>query len=102
MAQKKTFDDTPLDAEEAASMEALEAALDRGELRNELTSERKAQVEASARATMNPPKKQISARLSERDLTRLKARALEKGIPYQTLLSSIVHQYVEGQLVERG
>jgi len=82
-------------------IEAVEDALNSGELRNELTPERKAQVEASARATMSPPKKQISARLSERDLTRLKARALEKGIPYQTLLSSIVHQYVEGRLIER-
>ena len=101
MAQKK-FDETPLDEEEAASMAALDAAFDRGDIPNALTSERKAEIEASARATMNPPKKQISARLSERDLMRLKARALEKGIPYQTLLSSIVHQYVEGRLVERG
>ena len=44
MAQKKTFDDTPLDGEEAASMDALEAALNSGELRNELTPERKAQA----------------------------------------------------------
>ncbi len=32
----------------------------------------------------------------------LKAKALELGVPFQTLLASIVHQYVEGDLVERG
>ena len=50
---------------------------------------------------MNPPKKQISTRLVERDLVRLKAKALEQGLSYQSLLASIVHQYVEGALVEK-
>ena len=35
----------------------------------------------------------INIRLSERDLQKIKARAVEKGIPYQTLVSSILHQY---------
>jgi len=50
---------------------------------------------------MNPPKKPITTRLPEHDLARLKARALELGIPYQTLLASIVHRYLEGTLVEK-
>jgi len=33
--------------------------------------------------------------ISERDLLRLKARAAEKGMPYQTLINSILHKYVE-------
>ena len=61
---------------------------------------RKRELRELARQTMNPPKVQISARLAKRDLSRLKAIALEKGIPYQTLLGSVVHQYVEGRLKE--
>jgi predicted DNA binding CopG/RHH family protein len=61
---------------------------------------RKKEWRMAARNTMNPPKVQISARLSKYDLSRLKTIAMEKGIPYQTLLGSIVHQYVEGRLKE--
>lgn len=60
---------------------------------------RKMHLEA-AKNTINPPKVQISARLSKYDLSKLRVIAMEKGIPYQTLLSSIVHQYVEGRLKE--
>ncbi len=35
----------------------------------------------------------INIRLSERDLHKIKAIAAEKGVPYQTLISSLVHQY---------
>lgn len=35
----------------------------------------------------------INLRIPERDLLRLKAQAVEKGIPYQTLLASVIHQY---------
>jgi len=38
--------------------------------------------------------KSISLRLSEDDLIKLKARALEEGLPYQTLLTSIIHKHV--------
>lgn len=37
--------------------------------------------------------KNINIRISERDLQKLKAKAVEKGLPYQTLVSSILHQY---------
>jgi len=39
--------------------------------------------------------KPISLRLNETDLIKLKAKALEQGLPYQTLLGSIIHQYVK-------
>lgn len=91
----------PLDAEEAVLMENLDAALDNGTLISVMTDEAKTSAEASARATTSPLKTQITTRLAQHDLARLKARALELGMPYQTLLASIVHQYVEGSLVER-
>lgn len=93
-------DPVPFDDDERLDMEAADLALDRSD--GKIDPVRKAELEAMARATLTPPKKQISARLSVHDLSKLKAKAMEKGIPYQTLLSSIVHQYVEGRLVEKG
>ena len=43
----------------------------------------------------------INIRLSSKDLRALKARALKEGIPYQTLVSSVLHKFVDGQLVEK-
>ncbi len=45
-----------------------------------------------AKATLDKTKN-INIRISERDLFKVKALALEKGLPYQTLISSIVHQH---------
>lgn len=41
--------------------------------------------------------KRINIRLSERDLASLKAKSLEEGMPYQTLVASIIHRYVSGK-----
>ena len=46
-------------------------------------------------------KKAISLRLSPSDLEGIKSKALIEGIPYQTLISSVIHKYVNGTLVER-
>ena len=46
-------------------------------------------------------KKSISLRLKKNDLELLKRRAEFEGLPYQTLLSSIVHKYVSDQLVDK-
>jgi len=44
----------------------------------------------------------INIRLSSRDLRALQVRALQEGIPYQTLVSSVLHKFVDGQLVEKS
>ena len=49
-------------------------------------------VTLAARNTMERSKN-INIRLSERDLMKLKGKAAEQGLPYQTLVSSIIHQY---------
>ena len=46
-------------------------------------------------------KKSISLRLKANDLELLKHRAESEGLPYQTLLSSIVHKFVSDQLVDK-
>lgn len=46
--------------------------------------------------------KRINIRLSGRDLNEIKRKAIIEGIPYQTLVSSILHKYVNGRLVENN
>ena len=45
--------------------------------------------------------KRIPIRLYDHDYTGIQKKAKEKGIPYQTLISGMIHQYIEGDLVER-
>jgi predicted DNA binding CopG/RHH family protein len=41
--------------------------------------------------------KRINIRLTEKDLANLKAKSLEEGMPYQTLVASIIHKYISGK-----
>ncbi len=45
--------------------------------------------------------KRINIRISQRDLEYIQRRALEEGIPYQTLIASLIHRYISGKLVEK-
>jgi len=45
--------------------------------------------------------KRINIRISEKDFIGIKTKSLEEGIPYQTLISSILHKYISGKLVEK-
>lgn len=45
--------------------------------------------------------RRITIRLYEHDYKGIKKKAMEKGIPYQTLISGIIHQYIEGDLLEK-
>ena len=46
--------------------------------------------------------KNVNIRLSELDLERIRARAEREGIPYQTLISSVLHRYVNDHLVDES
>ncbi len=59
-----------------------------------LTPEKRAVYEDMAHATMNETRIKISLRLAESDLLRLKAKAMREGMPYQTLIGSILHKAV--------
>lgn len=52
-----------------------------------------------ATATLKKDKR-VNIRISSKDLEGIRRRAVEEGIPYQTLLSSIIHKYLTGRLVE--
>jgi len=56
-----------------------------------------ARYKAYAKAALDKTKN-INLRVSEADLLKIKALAAEKGIPYQTLLASLVHQYSTGRI----
>jgi predicted DNA binding CopG/RHH family protein len=86
-----------IDALEKDIIEAYE----RGVLRSTMPSksELKALREA-ARATAIKDRR-VNIRLSSPDLRDLRARALEEGVPYQTLIASVLHKFVTGRLVEK-
>jgi len=46
--------------------------------------------------------RRVNIRISRKDLEAIQKRALEEGIPYQTLISSLLHKYVSGRLVEKA
>ena len=66
-----------------------------GELRSVLTPRRKKMLQEAAEETFKKDKR-INIRISSRDLASLQRRALEEGIPYQTLVASVLHKYVSG------
>lgn len=59
----------------------------------------KARYEGYAKHTLNR-EKNINIRISAKDLQKIKAIAVEKGLPYQTLVSSLLHQYSTGRIRE--
>ena len=58
-----------------------------------------ARLKAAAEATLLKNKR-VNIRISSRDLEGLQARAAEEGVPYQTLMASVLHKFVSGRLVE--
>ena len=66
-----------------------------GEFKSKLSKKRKEFLKLAAEETFKKDKR-INIRISSRDLESIQRRALEEGIPYQTLVSSILHKYVSG------
>lgn len=91
------MNDTRLTQEEQELLESVE----RGEWRRIPDFENEAmRYQEYARATFRKDKR-INIRITERDLVKLQQRALEEGIPYQTLVSSVLHKYLTGRLLEK-
>ena len=86
-----------LDKEERELMKSIENE-EWVSVKNKAEEIRKARQYAEATFRKD---KRMNIRIAERDLWSLKAKALEEGLSYPMLVSSIVHKYVTGQLVER-
>ena len=84
-----------LDKEEQELLNAFES----GEFQSDITPSRKKFIEESAAQTFKKDKR-INIRLSGRDLIAIQKRALEEGMPYQTLVASIIHKYASGSLYD--
>ena len=54
-----------------------------------------------ARATMRKNKR-VNIRMTERDFVHFQKTAMHAGLPYQTFISSILHKYINGQLIEKS
>jgi len=81
-----------LDKEEKDLLDSFE----KGEWKSSSNlTDRKAELGDYARATIRKDKR-LNIRISERDLKELQRIALREGLPYQTLISSILHKYVNG------
>lgn len=95
MTQRSTkLDSAALDPEEREILRAYEE----GRLQRTLGSSREvARLESAARETLRKDKR-INIRLPSHDLVEIKRLAAREGVPYQTLISSILHKYATGEL----
>jgi predicted DNA binding CopG/RHH family protein len=82
-----------IDKEEMELAKSLEAE----EWVSDLTMEEKKQYEESARNSLTKQKR-INIRMTERDLKKIQAKAIEEGLPYQSLISMLIHKYNEGKI----
>jgi len=85
------------DKEEKDILEAYES----GNMK--LSSPSKKEIEAIKAIAKNTFKKdkRITIRLYDHDFKGIQKKALEMGIPYQTLISGLIHRYIEGELVSK-
>ena len=87
-----------LDKEEREILEAFEL----GELKHTEDASKTQQRHKEYAEAMFRKDARINIRLSSKDLRGLQKKALAEGIPYQTLVASVIHKYVEGRLHENG
>ena len=88
----------PIDQEEKDLMESIER--DDWQPVKNLKKEKEKAI-AAARNTLKKDKR-INLRLTQKDYHQIQIKAIEEGIPYQTLISSIVHKYLNGSLTPRS
>lgn len=81
--------------------EEVLAAFESGALLPVATREELERIRESARATTTKDQR-INIRLSAGDLRDIQVKAMQEGMPYQTLIASVLHKYVTGKLAELG
>ena len=81
--------------------EEILAAFESGTLMPVATKEELEHIRASARATALKGQR-INIRLSAGDLRDIQVKAMQEGMPYQTLIASVLHKYVTGRFAEKN
>lgn len=94
-SNQKPFENVILDDEE----QAIEESIERGEYRDVSDPEnsRKLIEEAASKYSQLNTTKPITLRVKQTDLIKIKAKAKRSNIPYQTLLSALLHDFAEGE-----
>lgn len=87
--KRKTADDKILKAYEAGEFRSVSPS--KAELKK---------FKEAAKATFIKDRR-VNIRLSSPDLMDVQARAAEEGVPYQTLIASVLHKFVTGRLEEK-
>ena len=90
MTHKHIF--TPLDAEEATLMSEIERGERKSVPSNDPLYE---QMRQAARNTLKT--KPVNLRIPVRDVLALKEKAIREGVPYQSLIRKLIHQYLSDQ-----
>ena len=76
-------------------------AYEKGNIKAKYPSEEELKEVKKIAETTFRKNRRITSRLYDHDYIGIQKKAMEKGVPYQTLISGIIHQYIEGGLVER-
>lgn len=85
---------------DAYELEVLKA-FEKGKLKSVATKSELEKLKAAARATAIKDRR-VNIRLSSIDLSDIQVKALEEGVPYQTLIASVLHKYVTGRLLDKS
>ena len=80
--------------------EEILSSFERGEWQSSLKNKSEITRFAAMASVSLAKDKRVNIRISSRDLDDIQAKAAEEAIPYQTLMSSVLHKYVTGRLVE--
>ncbi len=86
------------DKEEKNILDAYES----GKMKLSTPSEKEIEsIKAIAKSTFKKDKR-ITIRLYDHDYKGIQKKAMEMGIPYQTLISGLIHRYIEGELISKN
>ncbi len=77
---------------------ALSESLENDEWVSDITQKEKKKYVEYARYSLNKQKR-INIRMTERDLKKIQAKSVEEGLPYQSLISMLIHKYNEGKII---
>ena len=100
--KKKKHDvfDVKLDEYEQEISDAVDEAIDKGTLKSVDNLEEELVFAKEAAANFLRKDERVTLRLSTGDLRRLKQKAAYKGLPYQTFIASVLHEYAAGHFTE--
>jgi predicted DNA binding CopG/RHH family protein len=102
MKKKRDIFNIDLDSEEQEISHAVDQAIDKSKLKSVDNLKEELAFAKEAAANYFRKDKRVNIRISSSDLARLKQKAAYKGLPYQTFIASVLHEYAAGHFNEQG